>query len=117
MECRKTFPFNREWNKKIYANKAVRPIFVEEADEIVTVYTRDGGHHMKISYDSEVNALSITFRETTVTTKHLGEGIAADYDADGKLAGIEILDAIKRFGGKETLRQVVIEGLGPTQTA
>jgi hypothetical protein len=39
MECRKTFPFNREWNKKIYANKAVRPIFVEEADEIVTVYT------------------------------------------------------------------------------
>jgi uncharacterized protein YuzE len=76
-----------------------------------------GGHHMKISYDSEVDALSITFRETTVTTKHLGEGIAADYDADGKLAGIEILDAIKRFGGKETLRQVVIEGLGPTQTS
>ena len=54
---------------------------------------------MKISYDSAVDALSITFRETTVTTKHLGEGIAADYDADGKLAGIEILDAIKRFGG------------------
>ena len=45
----------------------------------------------------------------------MGEGIAADYDADGKLAGIEILDAIKRFGGKETLRQVVIEGLGLTQ--
>ena len=59
---------------------------------------------------------SAAFRETTVTTKHLGEGIAADYDADGKLAGIEILDAIKRFGGKETLRQVVVEGLGPTQT-
>jgi YD repeat-containing protein len=48
-----------------------------------------------------------------VTTKHLAEGIAADYDADGRLAGIEILDAIKRFGDKETLRQVVIEGLGP----
>jgi hypothetical protein len=41
MECRKTFPFNREWNKKICANKEVRPVFVEEADEIVvvTVYT------------------------------------------------------------------------------
>lgn len=120
MECRKTFPFNREWNKRRYATKEVRPIFVEEADEIVVVtvilITLDGGHNMKISYDSEVDALSITFRETTVTTKHLGEGIAADYDADGKLAGIEILDAIKRFGGKETLRQVVIEGLGPTQT-
>ena len=55
------------------------------------------------------------FAKTTVPTKHLGEGIAADYDADVKLADIEMLDAIKRFGGKETLRQVVIEGLGPTR--
>jgi len=41
IECRKTFPFNREWNKRIYANKEVPPIFVEEPDEIVvvTVYT------------------------------------------------------------------------------
>jgi len=41
MECRRIFPFNREWNKRLYANKEVRPIFVEEADEIVvvTVYT------------------------------------------------------------------------------
>ena len=72
---------------------------------------------MKIAYDPEVDALSIIFRETTVTTKHLAEGIAADYDSDGKLAGIEILDAIKRFGDKETLRQVVIEGLGPSQSS
>lgn len=72
---------------------------------------------MKIAYDPEVDALSITFRETTVTTKHLAEGIAADYDSDGKLAGIEILDAIKRFGDKETLRQVVIEGFGPSQSS
>ena len=70
---------------------------------------------MKISYDPAVDALSITFRDTTVTTKHLAEGIAADYDAEGKLAGIEILDVIKRSGGKEALRQVVIEGFGPTQ--
>ena len=52
---------------------------------------------MKITYDAEVDALSITFRETTVTTKHLGEGIAADYDANGKLAGIEILDLNGHF--------------------
>ena len=41
MECRKVFPFDREWNGKRYASKEVRPIFVEEADEIVvvTVYT------------------------------------------------------------------------------
>jgi hypothetical protein len=41
MECRKTFAFNRQWNERVYATKEVRPIFVEEADEIVvvTVYT------------------------------------------------------------------------------
>ena len=65
---------------------------------------------MKISYDAEVDALSITFRETTVTTKHLGEGIAADYDGAGHLAGLEILDAQKRFGGLETMQQLVVEG-------
>jgi len=68
---------------------------------------------MKISYDAEVDALSILFRETTVTTKHLAEGIAADYDSEGRLAGLEILDAVRRFGGQDTLRQVTFEGIGP----
>jgi len=68
---------------------------------------------MKISYDPEVDALSITFRETTVTTKHLAEGIAAEYDSEGRLVGLEILDAVKRFGDAETMRQIILEGLGP----
>ena len=68
---------------------------------------------MRIAYDPEVDALSIIFRETTVTTRHVAEGIAADYDADGRLAGIEVLDAIKRVGDGEALRQVIIEGIGP----
>ncbi len=45
----------------------------------------------------------------------MAEGIAAGYDADGKLVGIEILDAIGRIGDKRTLRQVMIEGLGPAK--
>lgn len=68
---------------------------------------------MKISYDPEVDALSIVFRETTVTTKELAEGIAGEYDSEGQLVGIEILDAVKRLVGQETLRQVILEGLGP----
>ncbi len=67
---------------------------------------------MKISYDADVDTLSITFRDTTVTTKHLGEGIAADYDSEGRLAGLEILDAQKRFGGTDTMRHVELEGVG-----
>jgi uncharacterized protein YuzE len=64
---------------------------------------------VKITYDPEVDALYIRFRETTVTTKHIGEGLAADYDADGLLAGIEILDATKRLGGRDVFKQVILE--------
>ena len=67
---------------------------------------------MRITYDPEVDALYICFRETTVTTKHLAEGIAADYDAEGHLAGLELLDARKRFGDTATLRKVVLEEIG-----
>lgn len=70
---------------------------------------------MKIVYDQDVDALSIVFKETTVTTEHLAEGIAADYDEGGRLAGIEILDASKRFGGDETFQQVVLERVGPSR--
>jgi uncharacterized protein YuzE len=65
---------------------------------------------MKLSYDPEVDALRIVFRETTVTTKRLTEGIAADYDASGRLAGLEVLDAVQRFGDKATMQRVVLEG-------
>lgn len=66
---------------------------------------------MRITYDSEVDALYIRFTETTVTTNHVAEGIAVDYDADGKIAGIEILDAIKRFGSKDVFKKVTLEDL------
>ena len=41
LQCRKDFPYGRQWNAKVYATKQVRPIFVERAEEIVvvTVYT------------------------------------------------------------------------------
>ncbi|NCZ97082.1 DUF2283 domain-containing protein [bacterium] len=66
---------------------------------------------MKLRYDPEVDALSLVFRETTVSTRHLAEGIAADYDAEGRLAGLEILDAQKRFGGREKIEKVELEGI------
>jgi len=64
---------------------------------------------MTISYDGEVDALYIRFIEATVTTEHVAEGIAVDYTADGRMAGIEILDARKRFGDAEVFRRVVLE--------
>ncbi|MGO9517222.1 MAG: DUF2283 domain-containing protein [Candidatus Korobacteraceae bacterium] len=67
---------------------------------------------MRITYDQEVDALYIRFTETTVTTKHLAEGIAADYDAEGHLAGLEILDAMKRLGNPRVFKQVTLEDVG-----
>lgn len=72
---------------------------------------------MHITYDSETDALSILFRVTTATSKELGEGIAVDYDAEGNLAGIEVLDACARFGGRETLEEVVLRGIGKAQSS
>lgn len=66
---------------------------------------------MKITYDREVDALYIRFKETTVTTKHLAEGIVADYDSSGLLAGIEILDAMKRMGDPLIFKQVILEDI------
>lgn len=41
LDCRKDFPYGREWNGKVYVIKQVRPVFVDESGEIVvvTVYT------------------------------------------------------------------------------
>jgi uncharacterized protein YuzE len=82
----------------------------------LAIRVRDEGD-MRISYDSEVDALYIGFIETSVTTKHVAEGIAVDYAADGRVAGIEILDARKRFGDAEVFRRVVLEGVALAKPA
>ena len=72
---------------------------------------------MKIRYDADVDALSIVFRETTVTAQEWAEGVAGEYDAHGQLVGIEILDAARRLGDASTLREVTLEGLSATAPA
>ena len=72
---------------------------------------------MRITYDTEVDALYIRFIETTVTTKNIVEGIAVDYAEDGRIAGIEILDARKRFGDPDVFRRVVLEDVALVKPA
>jgi len=66
---------------------------------------------MHIRYDPEVDALSVIFRETTVTTRELAEGIVAEYDAQERLVGLEILDAGSRLDGPAIVREVTLEGV------
>ncbi|MGH8625621.1 MAG: DUF2283 domain-containing protein [Gammaproteobacteria bacterium] len=56
-------------------------------------------------------------KETTVTTKHLPEGISADNDSQGRLAGIEILDAMTRLDDPDTFRQVTLEDVAIARRA
>ena len=37
LDCRMNFSFGKDWNGKFYATKQVRPVFVEEQNEIVVV--------------------------------------------------------------------------------
>ncbi|GIX47871.1 MAG: hypothetical protein KatS3mg131_2082 [Candidatus Tectimicrobiota bacterium] len=108
------------WNGRFYATKRGRPIFVEEPNEIVGVivyvYLRRCTV-MRITYESEVDALYIRFLETTVTTQRVAEGMAVDYAADGRLAGIEILDARKRFGDPEVFWRVILEDIALSGSA
>jgi uncharacterized protein YuzE len=66
---------------------------------------------MRITYDAEVDALYSRFLEAPVTTQHVAEGIALDYAADDRIAGIEILDARKRFGDPDVFRRVILEDI------
>ncbi|MBF0338394.1 MAG: DUF2283 domain-containing protein [Nitrospirae bacterium] len=66
---------------------------------------------MTITYDPEVDALYIRFIEATVTTEHVAEGVAIDYDSEGRIAGIEILDAVVRFGSKDVFRKITLEDI------
>ena len=72
---------------------------------------------MRVTYDSRVDALYIHFRDGTMTSKHPtgDETIAVDLDAEGRITGIEVLDASLRFGDLDILRQVTFEELGVKQ--
>lgn len=53
---------------------------------------------MKIEYDKEVDALYIRLQEKYVTrTVELEEGLNVDLDENGKLIGLEVLDATERY--------------------
>ena len=53
---------------------------------------------MKIEYDREVDALYIRLQEKNVNrTIEIGEGLNIDFDENGKLIGLEVLGASKRY--------------------
>jgi uncharacterized protein YuzE len=65
---------------------------------------------MKIEYDPEVDALYIQFRAVapgTAEARPISDDVIADYGPDGKLVGLEILDASVVLGDESS--RVVVE--------
>lgn len=54
---------------------------------------------MKIKYDKEVDVIYIRFsNEKIIESDENNPGIILDYDANGNIAGIELLNASSRLG-------------------
>jgi uncharacterized protein YuzE len=53
---------------------------------------------MKVHYDQKSDAVYIRLNDKRyVESDEISEGVIFDYDAKGKIIGIEILDASKKF--------------------
>jgi uncharacterized protein YuzE len=66
---------------------------------------------MKIRYDAEVDILYIRLREGKIEeSDEITPEIVADYDKDGKIMGLEILDASEVLGGREMRVELAVAG-------
>ena len=70
---------------------------------------------MKVVYDPEVDALYIRLSDepAEVTTLRLSEEVAINYAPDGRIVGIEILDASEYVFRLGTERKVALQNLTP----
>jgi uncharacterized protein YuzE len=66
---------------------------------------------MKITYDREVDVLRIIFRDVTIDeSDEQKPGLIFDYDKDGNVVGLEMLDASKRITEPESLEFALASG-------
>ncbi len=57
---------------------------------------------MKVSFNPETDALYVRFSETPVAeTSEVRPGVMFDYDAEGRIVGMEILDASKNLAARD----------------
>ena len=70
---------------------------------------------MRITYDPEVDAAYISFKEgiTQVTTVRITEDIAIDFGPHEEIVGIEVLDASEHLSLEKEKPRVELENLTP----
>ena len=63
---------------------------------------------MRIKYDPEVDVLSMTFSDAPVEESDEDKpGVILDYDKEGRIVGMEILDASKRVENPRSVEYAV----------
>ena len=61
---------------------------------------------MKVTYDPKYDVLYMRFRHAQVMNHPVTEDIVLDIDEEGRLAGIEVLDAKRIIGGLDAFKDV-----------
>ncbi len=65
---------------------------------------------MKVTYDPEVDVLRIVLAETPVEESDEDKpGVILDYDRQGNLVGLEVLNASKRVANPRSLEYAVTQ--------
>jgi uncharacterized protein YuzE len=64
---------------------------------------------MKVTYDAEVDILRILFSNTPIEESDEDKpGVILDYDKDGNIVGLEILDASTRMENPPAVEYAVV---------
>ena len=84
-----------DWSTDDPANAGVERRYRSiEAIRIHQQRREEAGMTVKVGYDPVVDAAYIRFsREDIIETEEVSQGIMLDYDKDGRIVGLEVLDA------------------------
>lgn len=101
----------QEMKKRRISDDIVKKI-LESPDQIVEEYgnkkervkLKNIGGIMKVTYDQEVDIISILLSDAKIEESDEDKpGVILDYDKDGNIVGMEILDASKRISNPRSL--------------
>ena len=66
---------------------------------------------MKVNYDSKTDILTIIFTETPVAESDEDKpGVIIDYDKNGKIVGLEVLEASKNMENPRSVEYAIAAG-------
>src|ERR1700730_2219365 len=72
------------------------------------LFRQDKAMRMRVDHAADAVYLNLTDRPIK-DSEEVADGIIVDYDAEGRIVGVEILDASKRTDDPEVLKQFSFE--------